>query len=607
MSKQRPIFEFPEEITIHFYRGKAHPWRRREKIPGQAVLVPASAPPSAVTDVDLIIRIQQELPRGSHFLIYLPLGLKSYSFRNQTKSSSAKVIEIVGPAEGAYITHFPYPVMEIILTEGFRKNKELKLHFPRLCIGTRPGTLTPEVYLKLPGGDFAMLAEQPAFEILPVKADSLQVYASNNFLGNKLRFAVAAEQPLENYCLPDKNYEKKVRVKLPHGNIEYNFRPEDQGVKSFELDIPKDVIHPFSVEVCDPENGFEAKSNVVVPGFAPSGYQIFFGDFHLHSNFSDGYGEQEDILTWARDWKKLDFVALNEHIENVLTFKEWTQEKWKEIKERYNQFYEPGRFVTIGGFEFRSYCNFWCFDDEYSQMADSALCNPSEKSQEEIQAKVSQQIKKSNWLVGYHRLELIRDLVGRIPNPVHLLQLAHGKRPPEIGSEMFLERRDRVGFFGATDAHSGIPAQVFLGLPRNGQSGLTAIIAKELTREGIHEALLQRHCYATMGSRHLVNFELNQHRMGEDICLPPQVSREIKLAIEGLEPIEKIELVRNGKTIQTFPIGGTSARIEYVDGEKLSGQVYYFARTILEDGRMIWTSPVWVNFQCKEEKKCSVN
>jgi hypothetical protein len=351
-----------------------------------------------------------------------------------------------------------------------------------------------------------------------------------------------------------------------------------------------------------------SESNWIIPEFMRNDdNNIYFGDIHAHSRESDGIGQAEEMMRYARDWKRLDFFALNEHIEQRLSWTTWNAGKWERIRKINENFNQDNEFITIPGFEYRSYCNLWCFDDEYLKYSNPAFHGDKKHPvalpagtaeaailQEAIQRQIEDFTKKENWLVGYHRLETMLATFGKTPVPVHLLQLAHGKRPPETGSEIFLERGDRVGFFGATDTHAGIPGQVFSG-PHNGQSGLTAVIAPKLSRSSLHTALRKRHCYATMGSRTLVKFSLNGHMMGETIKIPESMPVKIELKAAGKEFIEKIELVRNGKTAFCKDIDKKEAKITWTGACGIQKDEYFFARIHLKDKRKIWTSPVYVS------------
>jgi hypothetical protein len=437
----------------------------------------------------------------------------------------------------------------------------------------------------------------PQIIISPTSASAIQIYARNNLMKGHVQFCLAAEQESKQACLPDKNYLGNVTVKINGKKKKYKFTSENNGIL---LIRSKQVnsTDAFFIEAQSNEYG-QISSNIVSQSAPSEKYKIYFGDMHVHSDCSDGLGRQAEVIERARDWKQLDFIAMNEHIEDCLTWKKWNNEKWEAIQECFNNYYTPDKFVTIGGLEYRSYCNLWCFDNEYIKFTAPDIHDYT-KNQKAIQAKIKKMTQKSNWLVGYHRLECLKEDLGFLPEPVHLLQLAHVKRPPEIGTEAFLERGDKVGFFGGSDSHFGVPAQSLPGKPKNAQTGLTGILAKRLTREGIHEALKKRRCYATMGSRHLVDFRLNGHFMGDIIKSHP-TSRNISLSIKGLEIISRVEIVRNGKTIKTFAFDSNCIQVEYKDSEKLDKEAYYFSRTFLNDGRMIWTSPVWISFKKRGE------
>jgi len=96
-----------------------------------------------------------------------------------------------------------------------------------------------------------------------------------------------------------------------------------------------------------------------------------------------------------------------------------------------------------------------------------------------------------------------------------------------------------------------------------------------------------------MGSRTLASFTMNDSFMGEECQLESGTKRELSIRIVGNELIESVDIVRNGNAIKTILVGQEEARIEWADTEDLHGEVFYFSRTHLKDGRMIWTSPVY--------------
>jgi hypothetical protein len=89
------------------------------------------------------------------------------------------------------------------------------------------------------------------------------------------------------------------------------------------------------------------------------------------------------------------------------------------------------------------------------------------------------------------------------------------------------------------------------------RSGLTCILAQELTREGIWEALQARRTYATTGERMYLTVRSRGHDMGEEFTTtePP----ELEVAVRGTKPLHSVEVVRGKQPVyqhKLFKKGG---------------------------------------------------
>jgi hypothetical protein len=166
-----------------------------------------------------------------------------------------------------------------------------------------------------------------------------------------------------------------------------------------------------------------------------------------------------------------------------------------------------------------------------------------------------------------------------------------------------LSRGHRLGFIGGTDTHFGQPGHGSHGV--NEGRGLAAVYAGELTRPAIFDALRDRHCYATTGDRVLLNFRVNDARMGEEVEIPVDMPRKIAVRAEGTGIIEKVEIIRNNQVVYTYAERVLSAEFEWEDDTPLSqiaippayeGDVpfvFYYCRLTQENRQMAWSSPVW--------------
>ena len=121
----------------------------------------------------------------------------------------------------------------------------------------------------------------------------------------------------------------------------------------------------------------------------------------------------------------------------------------------------------------------------------------------------------------------------------------------------------------------------------------TAVLAKELTREGIFEAVKSLCVYATHDKNLRVKFNINGNIMGSII----QSSPKLDISIESEDPndndiITKVEIIGNGKII-VASAGFNTRKVTWNTSIKPSCN-YYYAKITQKDGNIAITSPIWV-------------
>ncbi|HIJ56105.1 MAG TPA: DUF3604 domain-containing protein, partial [Deltaproteobacteria bacterium] len=79
--------------------------------------------------------------------------------------------------------------------------------------------------------------------------------------------------------------------------------------------------------------------------------------------------------------------------------------------------------------------------------------------------------------------------------------------------------------------------------------GLTCVLAEELTRESIFNALKNRRCYGTTGPRMALRFEANGHPMGSVVETPDTV--QIRAKVIGAAPMEALMLYKGREAVKT--------------------------------------------------------
>ena len=105
----------------------------------------------------------------------------------------------------------------------------------------------------------------------------------------------------------------------------------------------------------------------------------------------------------------------------------------------------------------------------------------------------------------------------------------------------------------------------------------------------------------------IITFWVNGTFMGGELALDPKTRREVVGRAIACEPIEKIEVVRNGEVSYSISGNGSlDVSFRWDDADDLSELipqreltderfVYYYMRVETADGSVGWSSPVWVH------------
>ena len=158
----------------------------------------------------------------------------------------------------------------------------------------------------------------------------------------------------------------------------------------------------------------------------------------------------------------------------------------------------------------------------------------------------------------------------------------------------FLRTGARVGFVAGSDTHDSRPAnpRPEPGCPR--PAGITAVWASRLDRASILDALRNGRCYATTGVRMLVDFRINGQSVGGTVRGGPF---EMSLEALGTEAITRVEVVENGKVVDTFEPGERHVTINSElppSRVGCDGLRYVYVRVCQRDGNRAWSSPIWL-------------
>ncbi len=353
-----------------------------------------------------------------------------------------------------------------------------------------------------------------------------------------------------------------------------------------------------------------------------SEYNLYWGEIHGHTYFSDGLEDPCFYYEYARNIEGLDFSSFTDH-------DTWLDErKWEKIKKVNEELCAEGRFITLLGFEWSS-AQF--YDPNGNMYGHKCVYYPGieghyyshllphyntprklwEKTKEfgaisiahhPAYAEKKDSVWGTRWdyhddglqpLVEIYSKHGLSEVFG---NPWPLFS-----QDPERFVQKALAKGYKLGFTAGTDTHISRPASnmpEFRRGIRYPKGGLTAVWTKELTRKNIFSALKNRKCYATTGERIIIKFNLEGNPMGSIVArdsLPDSTRINLYVFAAGTDRLEKVELIKDNQVIETKATDDEFLELNYTDKSlPPDKEIFYYVRVTQRDGNMGWSSPIYI-------------
>lgn len=329
------------------------------------------------------------------------------------------------------------------------------------------------------------------------------------------------------------------------------------------------------------------------------GLRSFFGDIQQHSAHSDGVGSAEEAYLRARDIYGDDFVALTDH--EAFLGKRTGPGEWEYLKDVADRFNDAGRFATLIAYEWtgRAYpgpghkCVYFPHRDFPILSRDDLP-----EGRQLVQA-----IRELGGIASPHHIgwtgcdEEGHDPIGQ---PVWEICSCHGcyEHPNHpLGQrgehhhqlvDAMLAKGHRFGFTASSDSHGLLYHHGEARKRDPYRTGLTAILAKELTREAIFDALKSRSCYATSGAKIRLDFTGDGHPMGSEFESKGVPVRFLGRAV-GERALRAVQLIGpQAKVLAEGEVSGDEGSLDVSIWAP-----YAYLRVIQEDGEMAWASPIF--------------
>jgi hypothetical protein len=343
----------------------------------------------------------------------------------------------------------------------------------------------------------------------------------------------------------------------------------------------------------------------------PPRERIWWGDPHWQTFFSDGIRCPEELYAFARDEAFLDFGAVSDHMEAI------TDRQWDYFQAVTNDYDEPGRFATLQGQEWTHHLadggapghrNIYfrgaggpalrATDPDCDTLGKlwrkldlvgpgQAIAIPHHSANAVMGVDWGQ-----GWNPAYERAVEIYSIWGSSEKPAS----AGNLRPIRaVGGEIAgrhvvdaLQRGYRFGFVAGGDIHDGRPGddrhtaqEHVAGYAASlYPQGVTAVLAPQLSRESVFDAMAARRTYATTGQRtYMEVVDRGDH---------------FSVRVAGKNPLREVVLVRGGEDVERRePQDDPRVVTTEFALANLAPEEFCYVRVVGASGEMAWSSPVW--------------
>ncbi len=415
--------------------------------------------------------------------------------------------------------------------------------------------------------------------------------------------------------LPDYDFEggfrleTKGRAEFPPGGLQ--FEPQQQGDllgKGMRLLDPGVQFVRGAV----PGDTVTALANPVVVTDAAPEWNVYWGDLNGHTDLSSGRFAPAVYWWYAKAVALLDFAAMTDN--DALPEKKLDDATFRDIAEVTKEFDEAGRFVPLLGFEWTSAA----YGNRLVYFPETPAALPTTASGADTPAKLRAAAPDAVIAVPHPAgstddppvdpgsvADANEDLV-EISSELGIFERTGSHRPSAretAGAFVtdLLAKDFHPGFIATSDTRVSTPGnpRPFVFEAHKYPGGLTAVLAKELTRAAVLDALRARRCYATTGPRFLLEFTVDGKQMGSRLRVPKGHVAEVYGSLGAATNWARVEIVAPEGTLGVLTPDPAAADVVELTAKTapVTGPTWVYLRGVDERGDMAWSSPVYLSLE----------
>ncbi|HTM50375.1 MAG TPA: hypothetical protein VL285_16895 [Bryobacteraceae bacterium] len=337
-------------------------------------------------------------------------------------------------------------------------------------------------------------------------------------------------------------------------------------------------------------------------------YKIYRGDMHRHTDISaDGAGDGSlfDAYRYTMDAAAMDYFGLTDHQSGTQEYTWWRTQKSADM------FNVQGIFTALFATERSLNYPNGHRNLMFAQRGVHILPVTPAEQKSSTGPVLYPYLKKNGGIAMSHTSHTTMGTDWRDNDPAlePIVEIFQGARtsaehegaplaPTEKRTELWAGNYRPLGFVWNAWARG-----YKLGVQASSDHVSThlsyaCIIAENSSRQGLIDAMRQRHTYAAT-SNILLDYRLSAggktYLQGEDLAA--QALPELTAKIVGTGPLKKVVVVRDNEYVFSTDPKGESFDLRFKENSLSPGQHYYYVRVEQQDGNVAWSSPIWIKYQ----------
>ena len=120
-------------------------------------------------------------------------------------------------------------------------------------------------------------------------------------------------------------------------------------------------------------------------------------------------------------------------------------------------------------------------------------------------------------------------------------------------------------------------------------------IAEEFTREGLIDAMKQRHNYGATDNIVLdYRLEANGREYLQGDIVDVDGPFRLTVKVLGTSRLRQVDIIKNQEFVYTRQVLPSDVEFDFEDNQKETGEDFYYVRVQQADGNLAWSSPIWI-------------